>query len=35
MEQHFHEIVTSSRVVYTFTDFHMHEFIEKSKRKTG
>jgi hypothetical protein len=33
MEQHYQEVINSSRVVQTFTGFHMHEFIEKSKKK--
>jgi hypothetical protein len=35
MEQHFLQVATESRVAHTFTNFHMHEFVEKSKRKTA
>lgn len=35
MEQHFLQVTTESKVAHTFTNFHMHEFIEHNKRKTA
>lgn len=35
MEQHFLQVATESKVAHAFTNFHMHEFVEKSKKKTA